>query len=161
MKFQADYRHFADVMRNKRPARLPIYEHIVNAASMERIMDMRFAELEEGDVHDQAEYFRHHCRFFQEMTYDTVSYEVCIGGTLPGHMAICGGQGPIQSRADFDAYPWQKLPALYWQVARSRLDALVAALPPGMQAVGGVGNGVFELAESPGGTGIPAFYRSR
>jgi uroporphyrinogen decarboxylase len=28
------------------------------------------------------------------------------------------------------------------------LDALVAALPPGMKAVGGVGNGMFELAES-------------
>lgn len=82
------------------------------------------------------------------MTYDTVSYEVCIGGTLPGHLALYGGQGPIQSRADFNAYPWNELPLLYWRHARPRLDALVAALPPGMMAVGGVGNGVFELAES-------------
>jgi uroporphyrinogen decarboxylase len=63
-------------------------------------------------------------------------------------MAICGGRGPIQSRTDFEAYPWRELPARYWQAARPRLDALVAALPPGMKAVGGVGNGVFELAES-------------
>lgn len=148
MNFQPDYRHFSDVMRNRRPARLPLYEHIVNASSMEKILDARFAEQADGDSRDQAEYFRQHCRFFQEMTYDTVSYEVCIGATLPGQTALCGGQGPIQSRADFDAYPWQELLARYWQLARPRLDALVAALPPGMKAVGGVGNGVFELAES-------------
>ena len=148
MRFQPDYRHFADAMRNKQPSRLPLYEHIVSSSVMEKILDARFADLENGDSRDLAEYFRHHCRFFQEMTYDTVSYEVCIGGTLPGHMAICGGQGPIQSRADFDAYPWQELPARYWRLAHPRLDALVAALPPGMKAVGGVGNGVFELAES-------------
>jgi hypothetical protein len=29
MEFTADYNHFADVMRNVRPARLPIYEHIL------------------------------------------------------------------------------------------------------------------------------------
>jgi uroporphyrinogen decarboxylase len=148
MEFQPDYRHFADVMLNKRPARLPLYEHIVNAASMEKILGLRFAELEGGNAKDRAEYFRHHGRFFREMTYDTVSYEVCIGGALPGHTAICGGQGPIQSRADFESYPWSELPQLYWRQARPRLDALVAALPPGMKAVGGVGNGVFELAES-------------
>ena len=148
MKFSPDYRHLVDVMRNRRPARLPLYEHIVNASSMEKILDVRFADLEHGDAQDRAEYFRQHCRFFYEMTYDTVSYEVCIGGTLPGDMAICGGQGPIKSRMDFNAYPWNELPLLYWRHARPRLDALLAALPPGMKAVGGVGNGVFELAES-------------
>lgn len=148
MIFQPDYRHFADVMKNRRPARLPLYEHIVSASVMERVLDARFSELENGNVRDQAEYFRQHCRFFREMTYDTVSYEVCITDTLPGHTAIRGGQGPIQSRSNFDAYPWAELPARYWQVARPRLDALVAALPPGMKAVGGVGNGVFEIAEA-------------
>lgn len=148
MSFQPDYRHFVDVMKNRRPDRLPLYEHIVSPIVMEKMLGVNFAKLETGDTCDQAEYFRQHCRFFREMTYDTVSYEVCICGTMPGHSAICGGQGPIQTRADFDAYPWKELPTLYWQVARPRLDALVAALPPGMKAVGGVGNGVFELAES-------------
>lgn len=147
MTFEPDYRHFAAVMRNVRPARLPLYEHIVGASSMEKILGTEFKELEKGNASDQAEYFREHCRFFKEMTYDTASYEVCIGGILTGHRAICGGQGPIQCRIDFDAYPWAELPARYWEVARPRFDALVAALPPGMQAVGGVGNGVFELAE--------------
>jgi uroporphyrinogen decarboxylase len=148
MEFKPDYRNFVEVMKNRRPARLPLYEHIVSASSIEKILDVSFAKLERGDARDQAEFFRQHCRFFREMTYDTVSYEVCLGETLPGKMAICGGQGPIQTRADFNAYPWDELPLRYWQKARPRLDALVAALPPGMKAVGGVGNGVFELAES-------------
>ena len=134
-------------MKNVRPARLPLYEHIVSAAIMEKILGVRFAGLEGGLPHDQEEYFRQHCRFFQEMTYDTVSYEVCLSAVLPGRIAICGGQGPIQSRSDFEAYPWRDLPARYWELARPRLDALVSVLPAGMKAVGGVGNGVFELAE--------------
>ncbi len=146
--FQPDYRHFATAMRNLRPQRLPLYEHIVNPRSMEKILGLDFAELANGDARDRHEFFRHYCRFFREMTYDTVSFEVCIGGILPGPSAICGGQGPLQSRADFDAYPWAELPARFRQAAYPQFDALVANLPAGMKAVGGVGNGVFELAES-------------
>lgn len=146
--FQPDYRHFESVMRNERPARLPLYEHCISSSIMEKILGGRFAELENGSPADQAEYFRQHCRFFREMTYDTVSYEAGLTSALTGHLALCGGQGPIQSRADFEAYPWRELPARYWEKARPRLDALVAALPEGMKAVGGVGYGVFELAES-------------
>lgn len=148
MDFQPDYRHFAAVMRNERPKRLPLYEHIISASVMEKIMGRCFASLEKGNSADKAEYFRNHCQFFRDMTYDTVSYEVCLGMVFPGRQALSGGQGPIQTRADFAAYPWKELPALYWEVARPRLDALVAALPPGMKAVGGIGNGVFEQAES-------------
>jgi uroporphyrinogen decarboxylase len=82
------------------------------------------------------------------MTYDTISYEVTICTTLPDHGAIFGSRsGPIQNRADFDAYPWSELPDRYWQVAACRFDALSKSLPPGMKTLGGIGNGVFELSE--------------
>ena len=135
MKFQPDYTHFTDVMRNRRPARLPLYEHIVSDAVMEAVLGVRFAELAHGDAKDRLEFFRQRSRFFREQTYDTVSYEVCIGETLPGRLALRGGQGPIQSRADFEAYPWAEQAERFWRVARPRLDALVATLPPGMKAV--------------------------
>ncbi len=146
--FTPDYRNFSAVMRNQRPERLPLYEHIISPTIMERILDKRFAALHDGNAADKAEFFRQFCGFFRAMTYDTVSYEVCIGEILPGPTALCGGVGPIQSRTDFDAYPWAELPARFWSVATPRLDALVDALPPGMKAIGGVGNGVFELAEA-------------
>jgi uroporphyrinogen decarboxylase len=149
MRFEPDYRHFEQVMHNRRPDRLPLYEHIVAPQVMEKITGQSFAQLHGStDAGDLATFFAHYCNFFCEQTYDTVSYESGISSILPGKTALCGGAGPIQSRADFDAYPWDELPAQFWQQAQPRLDALVAQLPAGMKAVGGVGNGVFELAES-------------
>ena len=34
MNFTPDYRHMLDVMANRRPARLPLYEHIICAEIM-------------------------------------------------------------------------------------------------------------------------------
>ncbi len=148
MDFQPDYRHFLDVMHNRRPARLPLYEHIISPGVMESILESPFAELYQGDPREVDEFFRCYCRFFKEMTYDVVSFEVCITEILPDSGALSGGRpGPIQSRADFERYPWRELPSRYWRVAAPKFDALVRALPAGMKAVGGVGNGVFEISE--------------
>jgi uroporphyrinogen decarboxylase len=124
-----------------------VYEHIISPAIMEQTLGTAFAGLVNGGEADRVEFFRHFNRFFQEMTYDTVSYEVCITEILPGNGAITGGQGPIQTRADFERYPWDELPGRYWQAAEPNFEALRKTLPPGMKALGGVGNGVFEISE--------------
>jgi len=130
MPFQPNYRNFDAVMKNIRPARLPLYEHIISATIMEN------------------EYFRIYCNFFKGMTYDTVSFEMCISSILPGHGAINGGmQGPIQNRDDFEKYPWDEIPSLYWNYAEKYFDAMIKNLPDRMKAVGGNGNGVFEISE--------------
>lgn len=148
MEFTADYNHFADVMRNVRPARLPIYEHILCPEIMEEIVGNRFAELLNGDAADLNEFFRNYCSFFKQMTYDVVSYEFCIRDVFPNAGALDGGgAGPIQTRADFDAYPWDTIPTLFWAQAGPRLAAFTHNLPAGMKGVGGIGNGVFELTE--------------
>ena len=148
MNFQPDYRHFTGVMNNTKPSRLPLYEHIISFEIMEKILDVEFAGLFEGTPADVSEFFRHYCEFFSAMTYDTVSFEVCITDVLPGHGALSGGmKGPIQNRADFETYPWDNITELYRNHAAGKLDALAASLPPGMKAVGGVGNGVFEISE--------------
>lgn len=148
MEFIPDYRHMLDVLANRRPERLPLYEHIICPEIMEKILGIQFRALENGGAAEQAEFFRQFCRFFREMTYDTVSYEVCIVDILPDHGAILGGRpGPIQSRADFEAYPWEELPGLFWKVAEPRFQALAAAMPAGMKGIGGIGNGVLEISE--------------
>ncbi len=148
MAFTPDYQNFASVMRNRRPARLPIYEHLVSPGVMEQILDTPFASLLAGNETDLAEYFTHYCRFFKEMTYDVVSFEMCVTEILPDGGALSGGKpGPIQSRADFESYPWSDLPRLFWELAAPRFDALVRSLPDGMKTVGGIGNGVFEISE--------------
>ena len=148
MAFQNDYRYMLDVLNNRRPARLPMYEHIISPKIMEKVWGVQFAELIEGSPSDRDEFYRQYCRFFQEMTYDTVSFEVTITECLPGHGAILGGKpGPIQNRADFEKYPWDKLAELYWAKADRYFCALVKCLPEGIKALGGVGNGVFEISE--------------
>ncbi len=146
--FQNDYRYMLDVLANRRPARLPIYEHIISSLVMEQVLGVQFAGLQQGDGADLDEFFTHYCRFFQAMTYDTVSFEICITEILPDHGAIFGGRpGPIQNRADFERYPWDELPQLYWKLADRQFQALGRHLPPGMKALAGVGNGVLEIAE--------------
>ena len=41
--FQPDYRYMLDVLANRRPARLPIYEHIISPTIMEQILGVPFA----------------------------------------------------------------------------------------------------------------------
>jgi len=147
-EFAPDYRHFEAVLANRRPARLPLYEHIVSPAVMEQVLDEEFATTFEGAPAELGAFFEPYCRFFRELTYDVVSFEMCVCDILPDHGALMGGRpGPIQTRGDFDSYPWQELPDRFWQRAAPRFDALVAALPKGMKAVGGIGNGVFEISE--------------
>ena len=148
MAFTPDYRHMADVAKNVKPARLPLYEHTVSAGIMEKVLDCEFAGLAWGKNRDLGEYFRQVCRFFKEMTYDVISFEVGLCPILPGRGALSGGgPGPIQNRADFEKYPWESIPERFWSQAGPRFDALIEALPPGMKIVGGVGYGVFEISE--------------
>lgn len=148
MSFQPNYQYLLDVLHNRRPARLPVYEHIISPKIMEKILHVRFADLQAGAGADLQEFFTQYSRFFKEMTYDTVSFEVCITEILPEHGAIMGGRpGPIRNRADFEEYPWAELPQRYWAVAEPQFTMLAQCLPAGMKALGGVGNGVFEISE--------------
>jgi uroporphyrinogen decarboxylase len=148
MDFQPDYRHLVAAVRNQRPARLPLYEHNISAEVMERVLGTPFVHLDGQGPAAQREYFRHYCGFCRDMTYDAVTFELCICKALVDGGAIMGGKaGPIQSRADYEAYPWAEIPQRYWDMAAPRFDALAAEMPAGMKAVGGIGNGVFELSE--------------
>lgn len=148
MSFQPDYRQFLSVLKNERPERLPLYEHTISPLIMEQAQDIDFAALKNGSAADRAEFFRNYCQFYKDMTYDVVSYEMVITNVLPDHGALRGGKpGPIQSRADFEAYPWRDIPKLFDEATRQHYDAFTAAIPAGMKAVGGVGNGVFEISE--------------
>ena len=148
MDFEPDYRHIAAAANNKRPSRLPVYEHYISPAIMEEALGRSFADLQNGSESELREFFTNFCRFFKEMTYDTVSYEVCITEILPDHGAIMGGRpGPIQNRRDFESYPWNELPRIYWKKAEKNFDMLCQCLPAGMKALGGIGNGILEISE--------------
>jgi uroporphyrinogen decarboxylase len=166
--FTPDYNHLVLAARNCEAPRLPLYEHIVCDEMMETVLGRPFSALLAGDYRDKVEYFRNYCAFFQKMGYDTVSFEACIGPIMPGSGALGNHVDPVlKTRADFERYPWEEIPERYFACYSEQFRALGEALPAGMKAVGGVGNGVFEcVQELTGYTGLcylsvddPALYR--
>lgn len=149
MNFQPDYRHIVDAAYNREAARLPLYEHIVSTDKIGEITGRDFSSLYDGSEADIREYFHHYCRFFRDYGYDVIPFECCIGQILPGGGALgnCRITPAIRTRADFDAYPWEDIPALYFKNNSRYFKALARAMPEGMKAVGGVGNGVFEIVQ--------------
>ena len=137
MKFEPDYRHLIAAVTNKRPSRLPLYEHQINNGTIARVLGEEVRKPEGGGESDYRDYFQKYCRFWKEMTYDTVSFEAGICPCLPDHGAIYGGRpGPILNRKDFEKYPFEKVPNLFWRNWEPQLKALRAAMPEGMKAVG-------------------------
>ena len=74
--------------------------------------------MESGDF-DAA--FAAYGEFFRLAGYDVVTFEYCIGAAMPPGGALRGGMGPIQSRADLEAFPWEQIPDRYWDLAAPML----------------------------------------
>lgn len=146
--FTPDYQNIVKAANNIEVERIPLYEHIISPKVMEEITGKKFADLYNGDDADLDEYFRNYCRFFKDMGYDTVSYEECIGPAMPGSGSL--GQhkkGVIQTREDFDKYPWDEICDNYFNKYSRYFEALRRNMPEGMKAIGGVGNGIFECVQ--------------
>ncbi|MFI3207508.1 MAG: uroporphyrinogen decarboxylase family protein [Eubacteriales bacterium] len=149
MKYQADYRRMVDVAFNKETDYIPIYDHIVDDKIMDEIMGTHVAGLNFGTKEQCDQYFETYCAFYKKMGYDTVSYAGKIIEILPGGGALenPSQEGVIQSQEDFDAYPWDTVEDLYFSKYDQIFKSLRAHMPEGMKAIGGVGNGVFELVQ--------------
>ena len=146
--FSPDYRNIVNAAENKKSPRIPLYEHIISHKIMETMQGKKFADLYKGDYRDKVEFFRHYCDFFQDSGYDTVSYECCVGGVMPGSGALGGHkEGVIKNRSDFDKYPWDSIPDIYFTSHNDYFRALEETMPQGMKGIGGVGNGIFECVQ--------------
>ena len=146
--FIPNFKHIENAARNIEPDRLPLYEHNISDGIMEKVLNRSFRHLISGSWQDVSEYFRNYCDFFLQTGYDTVTFEACIGPAMPGSGSL--GQhkeGVIQTMEDFEKYPWDDVPDLYFKMYGLFFDALRENMPVGMKAIGGVGNGVFECVQ--------------
>ena len=148
MGFLPDYENIVDCAKNKEAKRLPLYEHIISDEIIEQVIGKELSALRDGDDSDIEEYMNRYCNFYLLMGYDVVSYEQCAGPVMPGSGSLGGHvDGVIKTRADFDNYPWGRIPALFFEKNSKYFSALRKALPNGMKGVGGVGNGLFECVQ--------------
>lgn len=147
-EYTPDYKRLEVAARNRDTGWIPLYEHLIGDGVIGAVMGTDLTGLLTGDSRDRLEYFRIYCEFFKKMGYDTVSWEGTIGETMPGSGALGRHvKGVIQTREDFEAYPWDTLPDRYFETYGQCFEALREALPAGMKAVGGVGNGIFECVQ--------------
>jgi hypothetical protein len=145
--FQPDYRQIEMVLHNKRPDRLPLYEHHIDTPFIEKVLGKTIS-IEGNKSADYEEYYRQIIGFWRDMTYDAFDYEAAICEVFPGHGAIMGGmKGPIQTRDDFNNYPFDDIPKIFWETYTPHLEAIRKVMPPGMKAFGGCGYGIFESSE--------------
>lgn len=145
--FTPDYTQIEAVLRNQRPKRLPLYEHHIDKPFVEKVIGKKLG-LQGNAPRDFENLYTEQIHFWKDMTYDAFSYEAAICEIYPGHGAISGGMsGPIQTREDFNTYPFDDIPKIFWETYTPHLEAIRKTLPPGMKAYGGCGYGIFESAE--------------
>lgn len=143
--FFPDYNNISDCALNKKPERIPLYEHYISDRIMERLLGTEFCHLYNTDIEG---YYKNYNNFYKCYGYDTVTFEGCITEVLP-----CGGalahpqKGHIDSAVKFKSYPFQSVRDLYIQRFDRDFKALKNNMPEGMKAIGGVGNGIFEIVQ--------------
>lgn len=147
--FTPDYRHIVCAAQNRWPDRLPLYEHIIGGGAMKALLGRNpYEEMESSDPAEQRHGFGDFWDFWRRAGYDTASFECCVTPVLPGNGALGGHQpGSVHTREDFEKYPWEDIPQRYFNRYDPYFRALAETCPPGMKAVGGVGNGVFEAVQ--------------
>jgi uroporphyrinogen decarboxylase len=146
-EFAPDYTNLLQVLSNQRPTRLPVYEHHIDAPFISRVLGEHLST-ENLNSHELTGYYRKVIGFWKDMTYDGFDFEAAICDILPGHGAIMGGMaGPIQTREDFEKYPWKEIPAIFKEKYIPHFEAIRKTLPAGMKAYGGCGYGIFEASQ--------------
>lgn len=145
--FRPDYTNILKVLHNQRPDYLPLYEHHIDAPFISKMTGEKL-EIASDHPADLEDYYRKITSFWVKYGYDAFDYEAAICEIFPGHGAIFGGMpGPIQTREDFEKYPFRELPGIFWEKYTPHLQAIRKVMPPGMKAYGGCGYGIFESAQ--------------
>lgn len=148
MTYKPNYQNIVDVALNRKPQRIPLYEHYVSYNMIEKITNTQLSRYYWGTSEELRLMFANYTAFFRDYGYDAVSFECCVTDILPHGGALSGsGKGYIDSQETFDAYPWESVKELYINRFKPYLDALAESMPDGMKAIGGVGNGVFEIVQ--------------
>ena len=150
MLWEPNSEYLVAAARNRRPGRLPIYEHHIAPEIMAQALGVDMTVPGDGaSAADFQRFYANQARFWREMTYDTFSFEAAIVGSWDDSGAIMGGRpGPIQNRATFESFPFEDVPKRFWRKWTPHLEALAQSLPDGMKAIGGSATGSSRSAKT-------------
>jgi uroporphyrinogen decarboxylase len=146
--FEPDYHHAIEAAYNRSAGRLPLYEHGIDPRVMEKILGVKFYHLWPGPTEEKREYHRQFNRFHLEMGYDVLPFERGLCSLVQGGHGLTGAKpGIVRNREEFDRYPWDTGVERYFAQWDADFSLMAEELSPGMKAIGGVGNGIFEMAQ--------------
>lgn len=146
--FQPDYRHVIDAACNREAKRLPLYEHGFDVRVLEKVIGEPVADLLKGSYKDRVEGYRRICRCGMQLGYDCIPFEKCSDQLVQGGAGLSGrGSAIINNMDDLERFPWDSKCDEYVRRVDEDFCAMREALPEGMKAVGGIGNGLFELIQ--------------
>jgi uroporphyrinogen decarboxylase len=148
-EFEPDYNNIVSAAKNLQPKRTPIYEHVVSTNIFEQVTGIKIYTGQTGDNKlDTIENYRNFNNAFKTLGYDTVCFEICAAGYMPGSGSLGGHKdGVIKNRGDFDKYEWDTIHGIYLDRSAFYFECMREAIPAGMKLIGGVGNGVFECVQ--------------
>ncbi|VGO17722.1 hypothetical protein PDESU_06324 [Pontiella desulfatans] len=137
-----------DAAYNKEAERLPLYEHGFDPSVVEKIINEPVMPLLESSYEDHVEAQRRIARCGIQLGYDVIPFERPVVRVVQNGAALMGhAPALIETMEDIEAYPWEKKAAEFLAHFEFHYDALREALPEGMKAVGGIGNGLFETVQ--------------
>ncbi|MFP4563108.1 MAG: uroporphyrinogen decarboxylase family protein [Spirochaetia bacterium] len=146
--YEPDFTNLVDAALNRMPSRLPLYEHMVSPVVLSVLTGKDIRDLLTGDERDREEGFRIAAEYLAGLGYDVFPYEGCMVELIQGGNGLMGRSGPlIESRRDIEEFPWEDIPNRYFDKFDPSFRALSRVLPPGMKAIAGVGNGLFEVVQ--------------
>ncbi len=146
--FEPNAQNLIDAALNREAERLPLYEHGFDASVVEKIIGEPVVALLTGNSADKMEAYRRIVRCGLQLGYDCIPFEHNVNRLLQDGQGLMGhAPAIIETMEDLERFPWDEKLSEYVLRFEGNYAALREALPEGMKAVGGVGNGVFEAVQ--------------
>ena len=147
---EPNYRYFLTALENRRPERLPLYEHHIDAGFIQKDIGQPMVDLLDGSTEEKRRFFRLYVDYWRDHGYDIVTFERGIPLSCPGSGALrLNGEPCIKTPEDLANYPWDAIPDRYFAQHAEYFELLAEEVlkRDGIRAVGGPGYGIFETVQ--------------
>lgn len=147
---ESNYRFFVEAMQNIKPARMPIYEHHIDAGFISKDLNMPMEALFNGTVSERKKYFKTYVDYWQNHGYDIVTFEMGIPLSCPGSGCLRLHTPPVlTSMEEVKDYPWDTIEDRYFQENAAYYEMFAEEIlkRDNIRGVGGPGYGIFETVQ--------------